>query len=48
MKRVVYEKLPLKKLIELIRSGNDETAKAEWKRRWEDDYPRIKEAACRR
>jgi hypothetical protein len=42
MKRIVYEKLPLLKLIEFI-TANDEQAKAEWKRRWEDDYPRIKD-----
>ncbi len=48
MKRVIYEKLPLIKLIELIRTAEDEKAKAEWKRRWEDDYPRIKEVVRRR
>jgi hypothetical protein len=42
MKRIVYEKLPLLKLIEFI-TANDKQAKVEWKRRWEDDYPRIKD-----
>jgi hypothetical protein len=42
-RKIIYEKLPLIKIIELIQTAGDEKAKVEWKRRWEDDYPRIKE-----
>jgi hypothetical protein len=41
-RKFVYEKLPLIQIITLIRTG-DEKAKIEWKRRWEDDYPKVKE-----
>jgi hypothetical protein len=45
-RKFVYEKLPLVPIIQLIRTG-DQKAKAEWKRRWEDDYPKIKYVAAK-
>ncbi|MFC0188216.1 hypothetical protein ACFFJY_07970 [Fictibacillus aquaticus] len=37
-----YTKMPLLKLIHLIKRNNDQQALREWRRRWEDDYPRIR------